>query len=48
MFLFGMEILMGQAKTFTSAELDAVLAFVAERRYALRNRMLILRWDLLY
>ena len=33
---------MGQAKTFTAAELDAVLAFVAARRYALRNRMLIL------
>jgi integrase/recombinase XerD len=33
---------MGQAKTFTAAELDAVLAFVAARRYALRNRMMIL------
>ncbi len=33
---------MGQAKTFTSAELEAVLAYVAARRYAVRNRMLIL------
>ena len=33
---------MGQAKTFTPAELDAVLAYVAARRYAVRNRMLIL------
>jgi hypothetical protein len=32
MFLFGLEISMGQAKTFTAAELDAVLAFVAARR----------------
>jgi integrase/recombinase XerD len=33
---------MGQAKTFTTDELDAVLAFVAARKFALRNRMLIL------
>lgn len=33
---------MGQAKTFTDAEFDAVLAFVAARRYAQRNRILIL------
>ena len=33
---------MGQAKTFTPDEFDAVLAYVASRRHALRNRMLIL------
>jgi integrase/recombinase XerD len=33
---------MGQAKTFTPAEFESVLAFVATRRFAQRNRMLIL------
>ena len=33
---------MGQAKTFTPDEFDAVLDYVAARRHALRNRMLIL------
>lgn len=33
---------MGQAKTFTPAELDAVLRYVSSRRYALRNRLIIL------
>ena len=33
---------MGQAKTFTPAEFESVLAFVAARRFAQRNRMLIL------
>lgn len=33
---------MGQAKTFTPGELEEVLAFVETRRYAVRNRMLIL------
>ena len=33
---------LGQAKTFTADEFDAVLAYVATRRHALRNRMLIL------
>lgn len=42
MFLFDLVILMGQAKTFTAAELDTVLAFIATRKFALRNRMLIL------
>jgi integrase/recombinase XerD len=32
----------GQAKTFTPAELDAVLRYVSSRRYALRNRLIIL------
>ena len=33
---------MGQAKTFTPQELEQVLAFVAKRRFALRNRLLVL------
>lgn len=33
---------MGQAKTFTAEEFATVLAYVATRRHALRNRLLIL------
>jgi integrase/recombinase XerD len=33
---------MGQAKTFTAAEFAQILEFVASRRYAQRNRMLLL------
>lgn len=33
---------MGQAKTFTAEEFDAVLAYVAARRHALRNRVMFL------
>jgi len=33
---------MGQAKSFTPAEFEAVLDYVSSRRHALRNRMLIL------
>lgn len=33
---------MAQAKTFTAEEFDALLEFVANRSYAMRNRMMIL------
>jgi integrase/recombinase XerD len=33
---------MAQAKTFTAAEFELILEFVSKRRFALRNRMLIL------
>ena len=33
---------MAQAKTFTQAELDQVLRYVATTRYALRNRAMVL------
>lgn len=33
---------MGQAKTFTAVEFASILEFVANRRYAQRNRMLLL------
>lgn len=33
---------MGQAKTFTAAEFAQILEFVATRRYAQRNRMMLL------
>ena len=41
-FYLWANIRMGQAKTFTTEEFDAVLSFVAKRRHALRNRMMIL------
>jgi integrase/recombinase XerD len=33
---------MAQAKTFTKGEFEMILEFVSQRRFALRNRMLIL------
>lgn len=36
------EIEMAQAKSFTPAELDAVLQYISTRRYAIRNRVMVL------
>lgn len=32
---------MSQAKTLTQAEIDQVLAYIATRRFALRNRVML-------
>lgn len=33
---------MAQAKTLTTAELDQVLAYIASRKFSLRNRVMLL------
>lgn len=42
MFLFGLESLVGKAKTFTTTELRRVLDYIATRQHAVRNRTMLL------